>query len=230
MTAERRLLGSREQPGRRRFQARKAEPKAAKAERELRPSMSDQIFKRTKRLVRNLMRKQWGPLIGAASRHEKYSQRDWRAWERIQEQALRHWKSYKSGGFGANAVDAEMGERIDLTIDSGCAVCALSVGVASAVGMQELNGDPRGHIAANAERVRQLGFKTLTLKFQNGDVQSLKISVMDKLHNHLMAACKVVAADHKIVLQLEDQGGSFIEDVRSKRWRRILERNGVFVR
>ena len=47
-----------------------------------------------------------------------------------------------------------MGERIDLTIDSGCAVCASSVGVASAVGMQELNGDPRGHIAANAERVR----------------------------------------------------------------------------
>ena len=47
-----------------------------------------------------------GILIGAASRHEKYSQRDWRAWERIQEQALCHWKSYKSGGFGANSVDA----------------------------------------------------------------------------------------------------------------------------
>ena len=47
-----------------------------------------------------------GIFIGAASRHEKYSQRDWRAWERIQEQALCHWKSYKSGGFGANSVDA----------------------------------------------------------------------------------------------------------------------------
>ena len=41
--------------------------------------------------------------------------------------------SYKSGGFGADALDAEMGERIDLTI-----ACALLVGVASAVGMQEL--------------------------------------------------------------------------------------------
>ena len=50
-----------------------------------------------------------GPLVGAVSRHEKYSPRDWRAWEKIQEQALPQWKPYKSGGFGANAVDAEMG-------------------------------------------------------------------------------------------------------------------------
>ena len=35
-----------------------------------------------------------------------------------------------------NSVDSETGERIDLTIDSGCAACALPVGVASAVGMQ----------------------------------------------------------------------------------------------
>ena len=39
-----------------------------------------------------------------------------------------------------NSVDfEEKGERIDLTIDSGCAACALPVGVASAVGMQELD-------------------------------------------------------------------------------------------
>ena len=37
-----------------------------------------------------------GPLVGAVSGHEKYSQRDWRAWEKIQEQALRQWKPYKS--------------------------------------------------------------------------------------------------------------------------------------
>ena len=38
-----------------------------------------------------------------------------------------------------HAVDAEMGERIDLTIDSGSVACELPVGVAPAVGMQELN-------------------------------------------------------------------------------------------
>ena len=38
-----------------------------------------------------------------------------------------------------NSVDSEKGERIDLTIDSGCAACALPVGVASAVGMKELD-------------------------------------------------------------------------------------------
>ena len=161
------------------------------------------------------------------ARREKYSQRDWRVWEKIQEQALRQWKSYKSGGFGAHVVDAEMGERIDLAIDSGGAACALPVGYASAVGMQELNRDPREYIAANAEKIRELGFKTPTLKFQN--VQSLKFSVMDKPHKPLMAACKVVAAGNRIVLQPEDQGGSFIEDVRSKRGKRIFERSGVYV-
>ena len=127
----------------------------------------------------------------------------------IQDQALRQWKSCKSGGFGAYAVDTEMGERIDLTIDSGCAACALPVGVASAVGMRELNGDPQEYVAANAEKNRELGLKIPTLKFQDRDVQSLKFSVMDKLHNPLVAACKVVAAGNQIVLQPENQGWFF---------------------
>ena len=80
---------------------------------------------------------------------------------------------------------------------------------------------PREHIAANAERVRELGFKTRTLKFQNGDVQSLKLSVMEKLHEPLVAASKVVAPGNRIVLQPEDQDGSFLEDVRSERRKRI---------
>ena len=122
-----------------------------------------------------------------------------------------------------------MGERIDLTIDSGCAACALPVGVASTVGMQELNRTPQEYIAANAEKIRELGFKTPTLKFQNGDMQNLKFIVMDKLHKPLVAACKVVAAGNRIVMQSENQGGSFTEDVRSKRRKRIFERNGVYV-
>ena len=100
-----------------------------------------------------------------------------------------------------------------MTIDSGCDACALPVGVASTVGMQELNRPPREYIAANAEKIRELGFKTPTLKFQNGDVQNLKFSVMDKLHKPLVAACKVVAAGNRIVLQPKNQGGSFIEDM-----------------
>ena len=67
----------------------------------------------------------------------------------------------------------------------------------------------------------QLGFE---LKFQNGDVQNLKSSVKP-----LVAPCKVVAAGHRIVIQPENQGGSMIEDVRSKRRKQIFERNGVYV-
>ena len=48
--------------------------------------------------------------------------------------------------------------------------------------MQELDRAPQEYIAANFEKILELGFKTPTLKFQNGDVQNLKFSVMDKLH------------------------------------------------
>ena len=122
-----------------------------------------------------------------------------------------------------------MSERTDVAIDSGCAACALPVGVASAVGMQELKRTPQEYIAANAEKMGELGFDIPTLKFQYGDVHNLKFSVIDKLHTPLVAACNVVAAGSRIVLQHENQGGSFIEDVRSKRRKRIFERNGVYV-
>ena len=65
--------------------------------------------------------------------------------------------------------------RINPTIESGCAACALPVGVASAVGMQELNRTPQEYIAANAEKIRELGFKTPALKFPNGDVQNFSV-------------------------------------------------------
>ena len=96
-------------------------------------------------------------------------------------------------------------------------------------GMQELNRTPQEYIAANAEQIRKLGLKTPTLRFRNGDVQNLKFSVMEKLHKPLVAACKVAAAGNQIVMQPENQGGSFIEDVRSKRRKRIFERNGVYM-
>ena len=57
----------------------------------------------------------------------------------------------------------------------------------------------------------------------------LKFSVIDKVHKPLVAACKVVAAGNRIVMQPENQGGSYIEDVRSKRRKRFFERSGVYV-
>ena len=64
---------------------------------------------------------------------------------------------------------------------SGCCICSRDARVEE-------------YIAANADKIRELRFKIPTLKFQNGDVQNLKFSVMCKLHNPLVAACKVVAA------------------------------------
>ena len=60
-------------------------------------------------------------------RREKYDQRDWQAWERIQKQARQQLASHTAGNLGAHSVDSEMRQRIDLTIDSGCVACALRV-------------------------------------------------------------------------------------------------------
>ena len=96
----------------------------------------------------------------------------------------------------------------------------------------------RDHFAVQAASIDSTEKQRLTIEkfFQAnvhgtgpGDVQNLKFSVMDNLHKPLVAACKVVAAGNRIVLQPENQGGSFVEDVRSKRRKRIFERNGVYV-
>ena len=94
-------------------------------------------------------------------RREKYDRRDWQAWERIQKQAQQQWESYKAGNLGAISVDSEMGERIDLTIDSGCAACLLPVGVATAVGMQELNRSPQEYTAANGSKTPTLAMSRI---------------------------------------------------------------------
>ena len=163
--------------------------------------------------------------MGAVDRRGKcdrregpYDRRDWQAWERILKQTRQRWESYKAGDLGANFVDSETENRLDdrlwldcLCVADGCCICSLDARVEQS---------PQEYIAAHAEKIRELGFKTRTLKFQNGDVQNLKFSVMAKLHKPLVAACKVVAAGNRIVLQPESRGGSFIEDVCSKHRKR----------
>ena len=129
---------------------------------------------------------------------------------------------------GAHLVDAEKGERLDLTIDSGCAACGLPVSVASEVSMPELSRPPQEYVRANAEKIRELGLKTPTLRFQNGDMQSLRFSVMDELHKPLVAASKIVAAGNRIVMQSASRG-SFVEVLGTKRRERIFKRSGACV-
>ena len=54
-----------------------------------------------------------GLFVGAVSRHERYSQRDWQALERIQKQSRDQLKSHRSANLCANAVAAELGDRIE---------------------------------------------------------------------------------------------------------------------
>ena len=112
--------------------------------------MNGQMNKRDNRLVTNQVRKlqvcSWVLLTNMASTTDvkgttdvkKYDQSHWQVWERIQEQALQQWESFKAGNLCVNSVDSEKGERIDLTIDlglcclcvaSGCCICCWDAGV-----------------------------------------------------------------------------------------------------
>ena len=178
-------MGNRKFPSPREDLIRKqrANAKVAKVRRERRPLTSGQTVRKIHRLMRKPPRMlQVSSLVLSADTRGTVNETG----KPGKESRNRHeisGTSYKSGNLCANAVDAELGERIDLTIDSGCAACALLVGVASAVGMQELNRTPQRYIAANAEKIRELGFNDSdTQNFQNDDVHNLKFSVMDKLH------------------------------------------------
>ena len=149
---------------------------------------------------------------GKYNRREKYNRRDWQAWEWILKQARQQWESYKAGNLGAKSVDSRVGERIDLTIDSGCAASALPVGVASAVRIENagawVDSDTQISEWQCAEfEVQCHGQVAHTI---GSGVQSCRCRQLD-----LAAA--------------ETQRGSFIEDVRSKHRKRIFERNGVYV-
>ena len=137
---QKKQLGNRKFPSPREDLIRSRRAKLAKARRERRPLTSGQTVIKIHRLMRKpSSRLQVSSLVPSG-------------------------KSYKSGNLCANAVDAELGERIELTTDSGCAACALPVSVASTIRMQELNRTPQEYIAANAEKIRELGFKTPTHK------------------------------------------------------------------
>ena len=74
VTVERRLLGGQDQIGYGQFQARKAEDESSKG------SERTVSFEKWLDTDEEAMSR----CIGSVSRHDKYSQRDWQAWEKIQ--------------------------------------------------------------------------------------------------------------------------------------------------
>ena len=76
------------------------------------------------------------------------------------------------------------------------------------------------------QTLRKLG--SLDSRFPHS-METCRVQCHGQTAQPRVVACKVVAADNRIVLQPGNQGGSFIEDLRSKRRKRTFERNGVYV-
>ena len=176
--------------------SRRAKAKVAKAGREQRPLTSGQTVRKLSRLMRKPSRSLYFSSM-LLSADTKCIVNDTGKPGKNTETGTRSVEVLQEWNLCVNAVDAEFreGERVktDLTIDSGCAACALPMGVAFTVRMQELNRTLQEYFAANTEKFRELGFKNPTLKIQTSDVRNLKFSVIDKLPKPLVAACKVVA-------------------------------------
>ena len=167
-----------------------------------------------------------GLFVGAVDQASRYSDADWQAWNAILEHAGLAWKAYKAGERDLSTVSR--GERLDLTIDSGAAVCGLPKDMAKSVQLESLPGKGQEYTAANGATIEEVGTKTPTLTFQNGDVEKLKFRVMD-VHKPLVAVSKIVAAGNKVVFQLEGSGGSYIESLATGKRKKVYEKNGVYV-
>ena len=109
--------------------------KEAKARRE-HPSMSGKKVTTISRQERKLMTRFQVSASGQSAETEGTTDKTGKFGKRFRS------RRSVSDSPGVNAFGAEMGERIDLTIDSGCAACALPVGFASEVSIQELNRPP----------------------------------------------------------------------------------------
>ena len=162
----------------------------------------------------------------AVDRYPRYSRSDWEAWNNIQRRSKEEWKAHQAGKLELSVV--RRGERLDLTIDSGAAVCGLPEGCAQEVALEALNGPGKEYMTANGEKIKELGSKTPALEFQNGDTQKLKFQVMN-VHKPLVAVSKIVAAGNKVVFAPEAKGGSYIECLNTKKKMKVFERNGVYV-
>ena len=114
-------------------------------------------------------------------------------------------------------------------MDSGAPVCALPEVCCRNVKFEASSDAGMQYTAANGEFITETGVKVPTLAFQDGDVESLRFRVTDKVHKPLVAASKIVAAGNRVVLQPESEGGSYIQSLSTKKRKKMYERNGVVV-
>ena len=144
--------------------------------------------------------------------------------------ALKELNSLKS-----SVQTAYKGERLDLTVDSGAAVCALPPDRATKVALRPV-AKPREFVAANKGCMKEYGQRTPNLEFNNGDVGQIAFSVMD-VHKPLLGVSATVKAKHRVVFQPEEYGGCYIEQLDKStpplkpkgRAKKVYERNGGYV-
>ena len=128
----------------------------------------------------------------------------------------------------------DKGERIDMTLDSGAAICAMPPDCAVGVPLIPLE-NPKEYTAANGEPIVEKGIRTPNLEFSNGDVGQIPFRVMD-VNKTLLAVSACVKAKNRVVFQPDEFGGCYVETLTKDtpplkpkgRAKRVFERNGVY--
>ena len=125
-------------------------------------------------------------------------------------------------------------ERIDMTLDSGAAICAMPPDCAASVPLVPLS-NPKEYTAANGETIVEKGIRTPNLEFANGDVGQIPFRVMD-VNKTLLAVSACVKAKNRVVFQPDEFGGCYIETLTKDapqlkpkgRAKKVFEKNGVY--
>ncbi len=120
------------------------------------------------------------------------------------------------------------GERMDLTINSGTAVCALPPDRAKDVKLEMPKQLGTERTAANGQPMVEMGSEIPALTFRNGDVDKLRFKVV-KVHIPLVAVSKIASASDEVTFQPESAGGSYIESLSLKSRKHVFEKSGIYM-
>ena len=121
-------------------------------------------------------------------------------------------------------------ERVDVVVDSGACVCGLPLRYAKNIPLEQLSPEDKESFstAASGETVEAHGKKTLSVQCQNGVFSKMGFTVMD-IRRALGSVSRMVHANHRVVFDSEENGGSYILDRNANCKHKVYERNGVYI-
>lgn len=123
--------------------------------------------------------------------------------------------------------ESEDWERLDIGIDSCATTSCMPKDKLTEWPLMTASG-AQSYTTASGQTTEVLGRRQLQAWFQNGTENMVNVKVLDPLHKALFAVSELIRTC-KVVFDLEEHGGSYLEHRKTKSQIKVYLRRGVFV-